>query len=352
MKLKCYPALFMLPVLGVLLSCGNKKNDTIVVRQVNVKVLSLDVKKVSDQEISYSGTVKESKTIALAFQISGNITSMNVDKGQQVKKGQLLATVDETTYRNQYNAQLAQQKLAQDNYNRINEVFKKGSIAEVKLVEAKSQRDQAASVAKATYQNIVHTKLFAPTDGYIGEKMAEAGDLAAPGSPIVKLVTLEQVNIVVPVPESEINGIKIGQLASIKIGALNNRMFNGKIDEVSVVSEDASHNYNVKVKVPNQDGQLKPGMVANVYFLGLTAKQSKEASVITIPLIALQVDEQNRYFVYLVDKNGQKAVRRQVRQGELMNDVVVITQGLAPEDRVIVSGYQKITSGTPVKIIK
>jgi membrane fusion protein (multidrug efflux system) len=352
MKLQSHPALFALPILMLLISCGGHKEEKAVVTPVNVKVYSASSKGGTAQQISYSGTVKESKSISLAFQVSGNIISINADKGQAVKKGQLLASVDETVYRDQYNAQLAQQKLAQDNYNRVAEVFKKGSIAEIKVVEAKSQRDQAVSVARATYQNIAHTKLYAPTDGYIGEKMAEAGDLAAPGSPVFKLVKLELLDIIVPVPESEINGIKKGQEAKVKIAALENRAFKGKIDEVAVISEAASHNYSVKVRVSNADGQLKPGMVANVYFGQRSAAGKAGTAAISIPLIALQVDEQNRNFVYIVDQDGRKALRRQVKPGELMNDAVTVTEGLSAADRVIVSGYQKVTSGTPVKIIQ
>lgn len=352
MKLKNYSAVYLGSVLIVLAGCkGNKEEKTSIV-PINVKVTSVAGTSSTAQEISYSGTVKESKSVSLAFQVPGTITSMHADKGQQVKKGQLLASVDETTFREQYNAQLAQQKLAQDNYNRISEVYSKGSIAEVKLVEAKSHLEQATAAAKATYQNIAHSKLYAPSGGYIGEKNAEAGDLASPGVPVYKLVNLEQVNVIAAIPEAEINTFKKGHQATIKISALNNRTFKGTIDEVAVISEGASHNYNVKVRVSNNDGQLKPGMVANVYFEPTIKTGKTDSTGISIPLIALQVDEQNKNFVYVVDEKGQKAVRRQVKRGELMNDVVKITEGLTPSDRVIVSGYQKITSGTPVKIIQ
>lgn len=352
MKLKPYPALFLWSVLVVLASCKSNKEEKTATVPINVKVTSVAGTGGPDQQISYSGTVKESKSISLAFQVPGTITSITVDKGQSVKKGQLLASVDETTVRNQYNAQLAQQKLAQDNYNRIAEVFSKGSIAEVKMVEAKSQLDQASSMAKATYQNIVHTKIYAPSAGYIGEKTAEAGDVASPGVPVLKLVKLEDVNIIAAIPEAEINTIKNGQQATVKIGALNNRTFKGIVEEVAVIAEGASHNYNVKVKVANTDGQLKPGMVANVYFNNPVKAGKTDSTGISIPLIALQVDEQNKNYVYIVDQQGQKAIRRQVTRGELKNDVVMITDGLTTSDRVIVSGYQKITTGTPVKIVQ
>jgi len=344
--------LIMLPLITMLAACGNKKQEKTSVAPINVRVLSMNNTDRTAQEISYNGTVKESKSITLAFQVSGTIIQINAEKGQQVKKGQLLAAIDETVYRDQYNAQLAQQKLAQDNYRRIDEVYKKGSIAEVKVVEARSNADQAVSMAKATYQNIAHTKLYAPTDGYIGEKTAEAGNLAAPGAPVLKLVKLDEVNILVAVPEAEINKFSKGQTATVKVAALGNRDFKGIIDEVAVVSDGASHNYNVKIRVSNRNGQLKPGMVANVFFAGDTHENKGDSSAVRIPLIALQVDEQNNNFVYVVNKEGNKAERKKVKRGELMNEVVVISKGLTPSDRVIVSGYQKITSGTAVKIVQ
>ncbi|WP_426671251.1 efflux RND transporter periplasmic adaptor subunit [Mucilaginibacter sp. McL0603] len=335
-----------------LLGCGSKGEQKVAIEPVNVKVMTMSYNGDAGQQISYSATVKENKEISLTFQVSGNITAMNADKGQWVKKGQLLATLDATTFTEQYNTELARQKLAQDNYNRINDVYKKGSIAEIKLVEAKSNLDQTTSTARAAYQNIVHTKLFAPSDGYIGEKTAEAGDLASPGSSIFKLVKIEQVDVIVPVPELEINNLKKGQPAIVRIAALGDKKFEGKVDEIAVIAEDASHNYNVKVTVNNRDRQLKPGMIANVYFPENGKTKGTDSAKLSIPLSALQVNEQNQNFIYTVDKSSSKSVRRLVNCGPILDDRVTITNGLSAGDQVIIAGYQKITSGTPIKIIQ
>ncbi|MDB4923080.1 MAG: multidrug transporter [Mucilaginibacter sp.] len=349
MRLKNY----FLPVAFLfLLGCGSKEEQKVAVAPVNVRVMAMNYDGDARQQISYSATVKENKEISLTFQVSGNITAVNVDKGQWVKKGQLLATLDGTTFTEQYNTELARQKLAQDNYNRINEVYKKGSIAEIKLVEAKSNLEQATATARAVYQNIVHTKLYAPSDGYIGEKTAEAGDLASPGSSIFKLVKIERMDVIVPVPELEINSLKKGQPAIIRIKALRNRGFEGKIDEIAVIAEDASHNYNVKVKVENKDRQLKPGMIADAYFPAKENSKKADSTALSIPLSALQVNEQNQNFLYTVDKSSSMSIRRMVKCGPILNDRIIITNGLSSGDLVIISGYQKITSGTPVKIIQ
>jgi membrane fusion protein (multidrug efflux system) len=343
---------YTLPIAFLFLLSCSKKEQKVAVAPVNVKVMAVNYDGDARQQISYSATVKETKEISLTFQVSGNITAVHVDKGQWVKKGQLLATLDGTTFTEQYNTVLARQKLAQDNYNRINEVYEKGSIAEVKLVEAKLNLEQATAAARAVYQNILHTKLYAPSDGYIGEKTAEAGDLASPGSSVFKLVKIERVDVIVPVPELEINNLQKGQPAIIRVAALGNRNFEGKVDEIAVIAEDASHNYNVKVKVNNRDRQLKPGMIANVYFPANGKAKEADSTQLSIPLSALQVDEQNQNFLYTVDKSSSKSVRRLVNCGPILNDRVMITHGLSSGDLVIISGYQKITSGTPIKIIQ
>src|SRR5882762_9151386 len=114
-RLKNY---FLPAALLFLLSCGSKKEQKVAIEPVNVKVITMSYNGDGEQQISYSATVKETREISLTFQVSGNITAINADKGQWVKKGQLLATLDATTFIEQYNTVFARQKLAEDNYDR------------------------------------------------------------------------------------------------------------------------------------------------------------------------------------------------------------------------------------------
>ncbi|HEK20767.1 MAG TPA: biotin/lipoyl-binding protein, partial [Bacteroidetes bacterium] len=171
---------FILAAMGVS-SCSHQKNTKSGPDTIAVSVTNLDRSGTGGlRQVNYDGTLQADKTIDLSFQVSGTITSFPVKAGDHVNKGQLIAQVDETTYRNQYNAQLAQAKLAGENYRRLEEVYRKGSIAEIKMLEARSNYKQATSAAKATYQNIAHTHLYAPASGYIGGKMMEAGGVANP----------------------------------------------------------------------------------------------------------------------------------------------------------------------------
>jgi membrane fusion protein (multidrug efflux system) len=333
--------------------CSGKKEqkngpDTLA---VNVFNLSAESMSTSDR-IVYDGTLEAEKTIDLSFQVSGIILSFPVLTGDYVKKGQLVGAVDETVYRNQYNAQLAQAKLAEENYTRINDVFKKGSIAEIKMLEAKSNYEQATSAARATYQNIAHTHLYAPVSGYIGEKKAEAGAVANPGQSVLQLLDTRSVKVLVAVPESEINHYKAGTPATVKIDALGDQPLQGKVSEVGVLALNGSANYNLKISLANNDMKLRPGMLCKVIFnktAGTVA--SSNIKEVIVPVQAVQVDDKGTNFLFIMNAQN-KAVRKDVITGQLYSNGITIKSGLSGNEQVITSGYQKLADQTPVIVSK
>ena len=336
-------------------SCTHTDQTKQTPAPVNVKVISLNAGESNSGTITYSGTIASSKAIDLSFQVGGTITSIPVENGQAVAKGQLLAALDETTYRNQYNAQLAQAKLAQENYQRVLEVFKKGSIAEIKMLEARSQYDQANSAAKATYQNIAHTRIFAPRAGYIGNKRIETGATASPGVPVLQLIDISSVEVAVPVPEAEINQYHKGDRANVTIEALSNKKIEGSISEVAVLASAGSPNYTVKIRLNNNDKQLKPGMACKVSFANATTTTATPDSLskqLIIPAQAVQVDMNGKNFVYVASADGKNAVRKEIQTGSLYNNGIAVTNGLAGSDQLIISGYHKLTANSPIQIIK
>lgn len=335
--------------------CSGKKEQKTGPDTLAVNVFSLGAKPMSlgDHTI-YDGTLEADKTIDLSFQVSGTILSLPIQTGDYVKKGQLVGVIDETVYRNQYNAQLAQAKLAQENYTRINEVFKKGSVAEIKMLEAKSNYEQATSATNATYQNIAHTRLYAPASGYIGEKKAEAGAVASPGQTVLQLLDTRSVKVLVAVPEGEINRYKTGTPAAIKIDALGSQPLQGKVSEVGVLALNGSANYNLKISLVNSDMKLKPGMLCKVVFnqaADAATSSNNGSKEIIVPVQSVQVDEKGSRFLYVVNAN-RKAIRKDVTTGQLYSNGIVIQSGLAGNEQVITSGYQKLADQTPVTISK
>jgi len=334
--------------------CSGKKEqkngpDTLAVNVFNLNADSMS----TGDHIVYDGTLEAEKTIDLSFQVSGTILSFPVLTGDYVKKGQLVGAVDETVYRNQYNAQLAQAKLAEENYTRINDVFKKGSISEIKMLEARSNYEQATSAARATYQNIAHTHLYAPVSGYIGEKKAEAGAVANPGQSVLQLLDTRSVKVLVAVPESEINHYKAGTPATVKIDALGDQALQGKVAEVGVLALNGSANYNLKISLANNDMKLRPGMLCKVIFnkTAGTVASSNDIKEVIVPVQAVQVDDKGTNFLFIMNAQN-KAVRKDVITGQLYSNGITIKSGLSGNEQVITSGYQKLADQTPVIVSK
>lgn len=339
-------------VLGItLVFTGCKKEEETRETPITpVKVMTLSNEASIIEGIGYSGTITANKSINISFQVSGTILSIPVEMGDYVKKGQLIALIDDTTYKNQYRALQAQADLAKENYERVLEVYNKGSIAEIRMIEARYQYEQAAAGAKAIYQNMKHTRVYAPISGYVGDKYLTEGDLANPGIPVVQLLDIAIVKADVPIPDNEINEYNSGDEAIVSVSSLNDEKFTGIVDEVSVISNRGNPIYRVKVNIPNPDRRLKPGMACNTYLEKQEDDLASATSQILVPVQTVQVDERGNRFVYLVGENNV-AVRKKVVTGDLYDNGIAITQGLKKGDRLIISGYHKITDQSPIKII-
>jgi membrane fusion protein (multidrug efflux system) len=157
------------------------------------------------------------------------------------------------------------------------------------------------------------------------------------------------VKVDVAVPESEINRLHKGDAASVRVAAVGNKVLRGRLDDISPVADAQAHTFMVSVLLPNASTQLKPSMTAKVSFDQAARPAGSSASQLVVPVRAVQLDEQGRHFVYLVQDN--KARWHEVKTGELVGDGLAVTGGLGAQDQVVVDGYHKLYDQALVKII-
>jgi RND family efflux transporter MFP subunit len=156
-------------------------------------------------------------------------------------------------------------------------------------------------------------------------------------------VKIERVKVKVSIPEKEISSIHLGQNITFKVDALNGRHFTGKVVEKGVQANVFSHTYDVKLQLVNSGHMLLPGMVCSVYI----NNQGKGSAVI-IPQEAIMIDGNNT-FVWVVKKGG--ATKRIVKTGGVSDQGTVILDGLESGDAVIVSGQNKVSEGSKIKMV-
>jgi RND family efflux transporter MFP subunit len=344
MKLHQSCITLMIATLLITEGCG-KQSATIEKSPIEVKTMTVTKSDVSVRR-SFSGTIEEENGSALSFPIAGTVKSVAVSAGQRVQKGQLIAVLDDATFKSSYNMAQATLEQATDAYNRMKILHDNNSLPDVQWVDAESKLKQAQSAFDIARKNVADTKLYAPFSGYISEKNIEVGNNVMPGSPAVKLVTVDVVKVCISVPETEISQVVRGEDVEIAVPALNNCIFTGKISEKGVAANSISRSYEVKASVKNPGNDLLPGMLCTLYL----SNSNSSASAILISSGIVQLDSDNRNFVW-VNSDG-KAVRKYIELGEFVGDKVVVTSGLSDGEQLIVEGQQKVSDDMSVKVIE
>ncbi len=345
----------LLALSSILCSCSEKKVAGMLA-PVKVKTATVGTGSFRGSQ-SYTGTVEESNSVALSFNLGGTLKELLVDEGQVVQKGQLIGVVDAQNASNTVElsrsgvAQAeAAYKQAQDAYERMKLMHDKGSLSEIKWVEAQSTLEQALSALEGARaqeriasKGLDDTRLYAPFGGYISRKEVETGQTVSPGLPVVTLVKIDPVKVKISVPESEISNLANGAAVRIEVDALGGKTFAGRIAEKNVSADALSHTYDVKVLVSNPGHQLLPGMIAEANIPNATHQASH---AILLPADIIQIDADNRTFVWTV--SGGKARQTFITTGGNIGQKVMVESGLKAGDKVIVEGQQKVSSGMSV----
>lgn len=339
-KMKKYVIMASL-VVG-LTGCSNRKVQEN--EPVRVKVQAVKVQPMQGVQV-FSGTIEEMVGSTLSFSVSGTLAQIRVSAGQRVRQGELIASVDDATLQNSHAVAAAALEQAEDAYARMKQLHDNNSLPEMQWTEVQSKLKQARSAEQISKKSLEDSRLYAPFSGVIAAKNVEIGQNVMPGSPVVRLVGVEQVKVSISVPENEISRVAIGQPARIRVSALDNRMFEGNIVEKGIAAHPLSRSYEVKALVRNETGELLPGMICE---MELQREQVQEG--ILLPNHVILLDNENRQFVWV--NQSEKASKRYVTVGELGSRGVFITSGLNPGDEVLVEGQQKVSENMDITVEK
>ena len=323
-------------------------SDSNAKKSLNDTVVNVEVEEVinitGSKTFAYSGTIEESESIQLSFSSVGTVARVLVSEGEYIKKGQLLAELNNESYQNACEMSSATLKQAEDAYKRLEPMYKNGNLPEIKFVEVQTALQQAKAAAAISKKSLDDCSLYSPVDGVVGKRSIDPGMAAIPNLTSITIVKIEKVFARVPVSENEIAMIKIGDEAKIKIGALNYTGYTGTVEEIGVLADPLAHTYKIKIGITNTDRQIKPGMICNV-----TLNKLSENSGLSVPNQAVLVDEQKRNFVFVVHDN--KAIKKYVKTGNLLKSGIEVTEGLNSGELIIVSGMQKLVDNSSVHVV-
>ncbi|KAA8482923.1 RND family efflux transporter MFP subunit [Arcticibacter tournemirensis] len=341
MKINSILTPFILVIISSLTSCGSSGQT-----EQHSSEIKVSVKKIEQgeqfQELKYPGTIEPDNTAQIGFAVAGVVNNVVVQEGQHVKKGQLLASIDATEYSNALLIAKASLEQAEDMYQRLTGLYKKGSLPEKDYIDIKTKVAQARANKSINEKHIRDSKLYSPMTGIISNKMVETGSSAALGLPAFRIVKTDEVYVKVSVPESEVGAISDGMKASVFIATLNTTV-NGKVNIINPEADNVSRTYTVKIKLGNRDGRLLPGMLADARI-----STGKQVKMIAVPSSSIVRDADNITYLFIAG-NNRKATKRRVTVGDALGySEVAITSGLAEGDQIIVAGQTRLKDGAAI----
>ena len=321
------------------MGCGNKKAQ----KQTFDPTLPVEISVISQSNDNnlrnYVGTIKSEMKLPAAFPLGGTITRIYVKNGQHVKKGALIARVDETTAKSLHDAAMATLNQAEDGYNRLKQLHDEGGIPDVRWVQMETDLEKARQAEISTRKHLNECTLRAPQDGFISMEEHTIGESLLPSTPFCHIIDMNKMVVEFSVPEKEIGVIQIGDKAEATFPGLDNMTKTIEIIDKSFVSNPLGHTYTIKARVPVEDKDILPGMVVKIK-LSLS-----EASGIVVPSSCVLTMPEGAD-VWTV-KNG-KAYRRNIKVGGFVKNGVVVESGLQSGDTIITAGYQKLYNGAKV----
>lgn len=324
--------------------CHNKSGEngsdylteTVVVQQVK--------KMPVNREISISGNIEGKKTIKLGFMVAGKINFAGFDEGSTIKQGELIASLDPENYK--LGVDIANAGLSQvtDEYNRLQKMHAKGSLAESDFEKVSNTLKQVQSQQKLASKNLADTKLYSPITGVILKRITEPGEVVSSGYPVYVVSDISTVKVSASVPEAELRYIKRGQTAKIHVAAIDTNL-TGKISEIGAAADPYTRTYTVKIELPNTGMRLRPGMIAELKIV-----TSAVTEILSVPGESILRDLDRTTYVYIADTEKGHAFKRKVAVGNPYENNIEITTGLSENELVVTGGHQKLTDGAAIKI--
>lgn len=285
------------------------------------------------------GTVRAKLRSAVEAKIPGRIEALLVVPGQSVQAGDTLASLDAREVKARLDSALAVREQTGRDLDRLRKLVRDGAAtaAELDAIEAR-HRVAMASAAEAETM-LGHTRVVAPFSGVITRKLADVGDLAVPGRPLVEIEDPSRLRIEADVPEALIDKIQLGMKLPVRIGSLPSRT-EGIVGEIAPVAEALSRTYAVKLDLPSI-----PGLRAGQF--GRVAVPTGEAAGLHVPATSLVQRGQLEY-VFVADA-GQAHLRL-IRSGRRPNGLVEIVSGLVAGEKVVAPLPTDLQDGQPVEV--
>lgn len=294
--------------------------------------------------LNLPGSVEPWTRLRLMSKLNGTITEVLVGEGDRVKRGDILARMEQEDFRIAVDRAEAAYNLAMAEYERDKAIFEKGVIPTATLETNRT----AMQTAKADFENakllLSRTIVTSPMDGIIRTMDAKVGLQLSVGDPLAEILEVDRMKGVIGIPESDVTAVRTLDTVDLTIQALGDKVVTARKHFLAPSPGTIARLYNLELEIDNSDGDVLSGM-----FVRADIIKKKIDQAIAVPFYSV-ISRNDAQYVY-VEEEGV-ARKRNVRLGIMEKWMVQIIDGISPGDRVLVEGHRDVEDGQLVQVIK
>jgi len=297
--------------------------------------------------IELQGNVTTKNVVTISSEFSGLLSKVYIKDGDRVRKGQLLAKIDDGGLSQQIAQMKIQRDLAKTTFDRQKRLWDQNIGSEIQYLEAKTNYESQSEAVNQMTQQLAKTRVTAPFSGTIDDVITDQGNLVVPGMPLMLLVNLDNMYIEADVPERYIADVTNGKIVEVEFPVLGKKI-NSKIRQSSNYINPSNRTYTIEVPVNGNNENIKPNLTAKMNINDYTS-----SSAVLIPQNIISEDAEGEQYVFILNdikNNIGTAKRVNITTGRTQNDIIEVLSGLEANMKIIKEGARSVKDGQRVRI--
>lgn len=317
----------------------------------DLKMTDVRVTEIANQPFNHflevQGKVDGEDNIAVSAQMAGIITAVFVKEGDAVKKGQVMAQIDNSVLKQQVESIKTQLSFASNIYNKQKSLWDKQIGSEVQYLTAKNNKESLEANLATLNDQLEMSKIKSPINGSVEEVNLKLGQMASPGIPAIRVVNFSSVKIVAEISEAYASKIKVGDKVIVSFPDFDTDI-EAKIHFTSKYINPINRTFLTEIHLGASKVEYRANMMAVVKI-----NDYSNPSTVVIPVSLVKESSSGKYVYLAKEESGKLLARRQiVSVGNTYNGMVEITEGLAQGDKIITTGYTSLVEGQLIKVAK
>lgn len=340
-------------VVASVVSCNNQPAAESAELAVPVSIENIKLKSIQ-QFVSTTGTAKANSETELSSEIAGDYflqinprTGRKFQLGDRVEKGQVIIKLEDEEYVNGLTIESKKMNLeiSEQEYEKQKSLYEKGGVTLRELRNSEVSKIDARYAYERAEIQLAKMEIIAPFSGVIVDlPYYTQGVRVASGQSMLSLMSYSKMYVEINLPEKNISDVKIGQNVVITNYTLTEDTIQGQVSQLSPIISDETRTFAGKLQIDNPELKLRPGM-----FVKANIVTAQKDSAIVIPKDVIMTSSRGKY-VFVVGRNSAADDRR-ITTGISNQDEIEILEGLKPNDRLIVKGFETLRDNSKVKVI-